>query len=200
MSLPNSYLNIDQPTTSLIKEKGTRFLGFAFPVKDEDDIQQKLLELRELHPKATHHCYAWRLDADNYRSEDDGEPTGTAGRPILGQIDRLSIVKCLVVSVRYYGGTKLGVSGLITAYKTSAKETLDQATIVKQELYCHFELQCDYPAIHLAYQWIQEYEGEIIEQEMSETCSFKINIPLRLQEMVLNHLDSFYPVEFKAVD
>src|SRR5690554_1859765 len=199
MSHNYSYITIQQAVTSLYKEKGSKFLGFAFPVEDEKDIQEQLLYLRELHPKATHHCYAWRLDEDNFRSDDDGEPTGTAGRPILGQIDRLNITKCLVVSVRYFGGTKLGVSGLITAYKASARETLEQANIIEKELYSEFELQCDYNSINLAYQWIQQFEAEIIEQEMTDSCRFDVKIPLRLQETAIQQQEAFYPVAFKLI-
>jgi uncharacterized YigZ family protein len=163
-----SYQTIAAPVSSLIKEKGSKFYGFAFPVKDENDIKTHLEELRNLHPKATHHCYAWRLGTDGYqfRANDDGEPTNTAGKPILGQIDAFEITNCLVVSVRYFGGTKLGVSGLISAYKDSAKETLNMAEIIVLELYQPFKISCTYELMNKAFQLINQYEGKILEQEL----------------------------------
>ncbi len=194
-----TYQTIDQAVTSLYKEKGSKFFGFAFPVKNEEDIRHHLNTLREIHPKATHHCYAWRLglNRDHYRANDDGEPAGTAGKPILGQIDSLKITNCLVVSVRYFGGTKLGVSGLITAYRASAKETLEQATISEHQLYRNFEIRSDYETLNRAYQWIQNHEGNILEQNMTTDCLLKAEIPCKYYDQAIASIESYYPLSIK---
>lgn len=194
-----TYLTIEQPISSLYKDKGSKFFGFAYPVKDEDDIKSYLDGLRESHPKATHHCYAWRLglDRNHYRANDDGEPAGTAGKPILGQIDSLKITNCLVVSVRYFGGTKLGVSGLISAYKASARETLELATITEHQLYNNFEIHSDYENLNKAYQWIQHHEGNILEQNMMADCFIKVEVPSRLYKQALGSIVSYYPLSIR---
>lgn len=199
MSSIFEYQTIAAPVETLLKEKGSKFLGFAYPVKNEVEIKKYLDHLLELHPKATHHCYAWRLglDKNNYRANDDGEPSGTAGKPILGQIDSFQLTNCLVVSIRYFGGTKLGVPGLISAYKASAKETLAIAEIVTHELYENFELSSDYQHLNKIYQWVQHYEGNILEQNLMDTCVVNVEIPLRLKEQALQSSEAFYPIEIK---
>ena len=128
-----SFNTIKSPVENiLLKEKGSKFIGFAFPVDDEEDLKKSLQKIREEHPKATHHCYAFRLGmkGENYRANDDGEPSGSAGLPIYNQLLAHDITNVLVIVVRYYGGTKLGVSGLVKTYKESAKITLEEALIL----------------------------------------------------------------------
>jgi uncharacterized YigZ family protein len=196
-----SYQTIAAPVSSLIKEKGSKFYGFAFPVKDENDIKTHLEELRNLHPKATHHCYAWRLGTDGhqFRANDDGEPTNTAGKPILGQLDAFEITNCLVVSVRYFGGTKLGVSGLISAYKNSAKETLSSAEVIVLELYQPFKISCTYEFMNKAFQLINQYEGKILEQELNDECVWQIEFPTKNYESLIENKNHFYPIEIKEI-
>lgn len=196
-----SYQTIAAPVSSLIKEKGSKFFGFAFPVQDENEIKAHLDELRNLHPKATHHCYAWRLGTDGhqFRSNDDGEPTNTAGKPILGQIDAFEITNCLVVSVRYFGGTKLGVSGLISAYRNSAKETLNMAEILVLELYQPFTISCTYELMNKAFQCINQYDGKILEQELNDECVWKIEFPAKNYESLIENKENFYPIEIKEI-
>ena len=132
-----SFNTIKSPVENiLLKEKGSKFIGFAFPVDDEEDLKKSLQKIREEHPKATHHCYAFRLGmkGENYRANDDGEPSGSAGLPIYNQLLAHDITNVLVIVVRYYGGTKLGVSGLVKTYKESAKITLEEAEIITKEL------------------------------------------------------------------
>lgn len=144
------YNTIEKSTEALLVEKHSKFHAFAFPVNSESETKQCLTELKNMHPKATHHCYAWRLGVDkmNYRANDDGEPSGTAGRPILGQIDSAGITNTLVVVVRYYGGTKLGASGLISAYKTAASIVLKDCIIVEKELCSQISIVCTYTEIN----------------------------------------------------
>ena len=194
-----SYTTIKGSTESLIKEKGSKFLGYAFHVENEEDIKDCINEIRVLHPKATHHCYAWRLglDKNSFRINDDGEPSGTAGKPILGQIDRLALTNCLVISVRYFGGTKLGVSGLINAYKLSAKTSLENAVIVTQELYDIWQIECDYENQHLAYQFIHQHSGKVLSQNLQHICSFTVEIPKRLKEQIEHEITDLYSLKIK---
>lgn len=126
----------------IFKEKGSKFLGFAYHVINEEDIKNKLAIIRQQYPKATHYCYAYRLGKDKniYRANDDGEPNGTAGLPILHQIDSFGLTNTLIIIVRYFGGTKLGVSGLIVAYKQSAKETISSTEIIEKEILDNIEI------------------------------------------------------------
>ena len=133
----HEYKTISKPVENvLLKEKGSKFIGFAFPVNNETELKSALEKIRSEHPKATHHCYAFRmgLNGENYRANDDGEPSGSAGLPIYNQLLANEITNVLVISVRYYGGTKLGVSGLVKTYKESAKITLEEAEIITKEL------------------------------------------------------------------
>ena len=131
-----SFKTIKSPLENiLLKEKGSKFIGFAFPVNNEAEIQAALEKVRTEHPKATHHCYAFRLgiEGENYRANDDGEPSGSAGLPIYNQLLANELTHILLIVVRYYGGTKLGVSGLVKTYKESAKLTLEESEIITKE-------------------------------------------------------------------
>ena len=130
----DTYLTIEAPAEAIYKEKSSKFLAFAYPVADEEEIRSRLEALRKRYYDATHHCYAWRLGphGEAFRANDDGEPSSTAGRPILGQLLSHETTDCLIVVVRYFGGTKLGVPGLIAAYKESAAEVLAAARIVQR--------------------------------------------------------------------
>jgi uncharacterized YigZ family protein len=172
----HSYFTIQPVEEILYKDKASRFIGFAYPVKDEKEIKEKLDHLRNLHPKATHHCYAYRLglDKNNYRANDDGEPNGTAGKPILGQIDSFGITNCLIVVVRYFGGTKLGVSGLIDAYKECAKETIESTPISEQRILDYYELKCSYENINKIYQIVNNCKATITAQHLDNQSVFII--------------------------
>jgi len=174
----NAYNTIQNIEDILYKDKASKFIGFAYEIKNEDDIKERLLHLKNLHPKATHHCYAYRvgLDRNNYRANDDGEPNGTAGKPILGQIDAHNLTNCLIVVVRYFGGTKLGVSGLIDAYKECAKLTISSTTIIEQRILDYYEIKCLYENINKIYQIINNLQANIIEQNLDNHSSFIISL------------------------
>jgi len=144
--MSDSYLTIAQACEGLFKDKGSKFLAYAYPVETEDEIKEHIQNLKKEHYSARHHCYAWRLGADKtqFRANDDGEPSSTAGKPILGQIQRLDLTNILVVVVRYFGGTLLGVSGLINAYRAAAADALEQAEIVEQLVEIAFWVEFDY--------------------------------------------------------
>jgi len=168
--MQESYKTITTTATSELREKASKFLGFAFPVFNEEEIHQALLELRKVHPKATHHCYAWRLgyDKNNYRANDDGEPSGTAGKPILGQIDSKDLTNTLIIVVRYFGGTLLGTSGLIAAYRESAKITIDQCNIIEKWITKSYQITVDYSLMNDLIEAIKKCKYQIIEQNYND--------------------------------
>ena len=168
----DTYLTITQALSCEFKDKGSKFIAFASPVRSTNDIKQYLTQIKELHPKATHHCYAYRLGLDkltNYRANDDGEPSGTAGKPILGQIDSKQLTNLIVIVVRYFGGTKLGVPGLINAYKSSTKMVLEQADIVEQQLFDYYQLQLDYLLTNDVMRILKREQVTIVAQHYEET-------------------------------
>ncbi|WOK08133.1 YigZ family protein [Imperialibacter roseus] len=170
-----SFQSIKATAEGFYKEKGSKFLAYAFPVRTEDDIKNRLDDLRKQYYDARHHCYAYILGnkSEKYRANDDGEPNHSAGDPILGQIRSKNLTNTLVVVVRYFGGTKLGVSGLITAYKTAAKEALDAAevieTTIKDEVMIDFTYEQTSEVMRLA----KEFNLEIQNQTFQETCSLQ---------------------------
>jgi len=172
----DTYLTIQAPQQTIFKDKGSKFLAFAFPVENDTQIKAILFRLKKEHPTANHHCYAYILGADkqNFRANDDGEPNGTAGKPILGQIDSNKLTNCLIVVVRYFGGTKLGVSGLIDAYKECAKQTISETTIIEESILYYYNLQCSYETINKVYQIIHLVQASIIEQFLDNQSTFMI--------------------------
>lgn len=140
------FYTIDSPATSLYKEKGSKFIGCAMPVTTEEEVKEALVELKKEYHDARHHCYAYILgrDADQWRANDDGEPSHSAGDPILGQIKSHHLTNVLVVVVRYFGGTKLGVSGLINAYKTASSDALGEAKMIKTYTACQYKIETNY--------------------------------------------------------
>jgi len=146
----DEYYTIKQPSEALHKAKASRFMAFAFPVLNKGDIKKELAALKEIYPKANHHCYAWKLGLTehNYRANDDGEPAGTAGKPIYGQIRSKGLTNVLVVIVRYFGGTLLGASGLIDAYKTATALVLEEAEIVLQQVMVGYQIKFGYAVMN----------------------------------------------------
>ncbi|MDP2067742.1 MAG: YigZ family protein [Lutibacter sp.] len=178
MSENDTYKTIETAQgDALFKEKGSKFIGYVFPIENEDEVKIHLLELKKKHHAARHWCYAWQMGvADkSYRVNDDGEPNNSAGNPIYGQILSKDLTYVLVVVVRYFGGTKLGVGGLINAYKTTAKLILDEAVIVEKTVNISFQLTFEYVDIDKVMRIIKENDLEILEQKMNLDCSFLIS-------------------------
>jgi uncharacterized YigZ family protein len=175
-----SYKTLGSPGEGLYKEKGSKFLGFAFPVADEEQVKEALEALRKKYFDATHHCYAYVLGADRkkFRIADDGEPSHSAGDPIYGQIRSRELTNTLVVVVRYFGGTKLGVGGLITAYKAAADEALNHASIIVKEVVKNFILRYDYSATPEIMKLIKEFDLRILDQQFENLCSLHASYPL----------------------
>ena len=148
--MPDFYNTIEKPSIAEFKDRGSRFIAFAFPIADTNGFKEKLAIVKKEHPKATHHCFAYRLglDGTNYRVSDDGEPSGSAGRPILGRIDSKQVTNVLIIVARYFGGTLLGVPGLINACKTAAALGLQITPIMQKPVLIHYQLQFDYTKIN----------------------------------------------------
>ena len=162
----------------IFKDKGSKFLGYTFPVVNEDQIKNQILYLKELHHKARHWCYAWRLGTEKFtfRANDDGEPNNSAGKPIYGQIVSNDLTNILIVVVRYFGGTKLGVGGLINAYRSSAGMAIDASKIIQKTIDISFELRFEYADINKIMRLIKEKNIKIIRQEMNMDCIFEISV------------------------
>lgn len=178
MLFEDTYLTALEPSEGLFKDKGSKFLSFVFPVSSEEEIKRCLAELRKLHPSARHHCYAFRLGADKqaYRANDDGEPSNTAGKPILGQIQSKDLTNILVVVVRYFGGTLLGVSGLIQAYKLSAADALLNAKIIEKTVNDIYKVKFDYLLMNDVMKIIKDKNLEILFQDFELTCSLSFSV------------------------
>ncbi len=184
------YNSIEIKSEGLYKEKGSKFLAFAFPVVSLEEVTEKLQEVKSMHPKARHHCYAYRLgrNGNEYRLNDDGEPSGTAGRPIMGQIDSFELTNTLVIVVRYFGGKLLGASGLITAYKESTHEALQKAKVVRHEVRAHFQLSFDYAVMGTLMQNLNKYGARIDKQVFDESPSIWISLSLLDCETVIDRI------------
>jgi len=163
MLFSDSYLTVKAPHEALIKERGSKFLAFIFPVSNEIEIKNYLLQLKKEHPNANHHCYAWRLGADKmaFRANDDGEPNNTAGKPILGQIQAGDLTNVLIVVVRYFGGTLLGVGGLISAYKASAAEVIAGAEIFERFILFEYQVEFSEESINPVMRILKENGAKI---------------------------------------
>ncbi len=186
MSENEFYKTIRGPAYAELKDRGSKFLAYAFPIQSVDNFKIKLQELKKEHPKAAHHCFAYRLgiDRNNFRMSDDGEPPGTAGRPILGQIDSKGLTNVLLIIVRYFGGTLLGVPGLISAYKTAATLALQETTVVQKPVSVRWQLNFDYTQMNEVMRRIKAFNCEITEQDMQLFCRMVIDVPKnRMQEM-----------------
>jgi len=190
----DEYLTITKPAEGLFKDRGSKFLGFAFPVSTEEEVKENLEKIRNQYHDARHHCYAYMLgiEKENYRANDDGEPSSTAGKPILGQIRSFNLTNVLIIVIRYFGGTKLGVGGLINAYKTAAEEALKNAKIIKKTLHDIYELKFDYPQMNEIMRIMKEQNIEQIDQCFELSCSITLALRKAKAETVLS---KFNPVE-----
>ncbi|MCF6297511.1 MAG: YigZ family protein [Flavobacteriaceae bacterium] len=179
MSISDTYKTIKKSATGeIFKDKGSKFLGHTFPVSNEEQIKLYIDILKENHHKARHWCYAWRLGLEkfSFRANDDGEPNNSAGNPIYGQILSNGLTNVLVVVVRYFGGTKLGVGGLINAYKTSARFAIEASQVIQKTIDVDFELKFEYADMNKIMRVIKEKEIHIVSQKMNVDCNFKISV------------------------
>lgn len=194
------YKTIDKASTeALFKDRGSKFYGYAFAVTNEEEIKENIEFLKKQHYNARHWCYAWQLGMkyENYRVSDDGEPTNSAGMPIYGQLQAFEVTNILLVVVRYFGGTKLGIGGLIQAYKTAAKLVLENSKIIKKTINEEFVLQFDYPEINKVMQIIKEEQISIIHQKLDLNCMYIISVRKKEAEKVFKRFNKTYKVLIK---
>ena len=181
------YTTIEQGAQAEYKDRGSKFIAYAYPVNSAEDFKKYLLKLKKEHPKAVHHCFAYRLglDGNQFRVSDDGEPSGTAGKPIMGQLDSKGLTNVCIIVVRYFGGTLLGVPGLINAYKTAASLVLQVVPLVQKPVIKIFTLHFDYTQMNEIMIILKQLQAEIIKQETQLFCNMQVAIPLsRLEEMI----------------
>jgi uncharacterized YigZ family protein len=201
--LTDSYQTIVQPTEEILyKDRGSKFYGYAFPISCSEEVSDLIAPLRNRHPKAGHHCYAWKLGAgnDNYRANDDGEPSHSAGDPILGQLLAHELSDVLVVVSRIFGGTKLGVGGLISAYRETAKLTLTDAKIITRTITAPVEIHFEYPQMSQVMRYIDENNFKIILQELTTSCTITIAVPVSKQQKICETIRKMYPITSKIPD
>lgn len=193
------YYTIEKESFAEFKDRGSRFLAFAHPVSSLEACKQLLQQSRKAHPKAAHHCFAWRLgfDGNQFRQSDDGEPSGTAGKPILGQIDSRQLTNVMIIVVRYFGGTLLGVPGLIQAYRSAAAMALQLVPIVQKPVEIVYELQFDYTQVNEVMNIVKQSNCTIVSQEMQLFCIMQIGIAQSRLEEVLYRLKELHTVEVK---
>ncbi|MEO5948220.1 MAG: YigZ family protein [Chitinophagaceae bacterium] len=206
MTTDSHYYTIEKPSVAVFKERGSKFIAYAFPIADVGEFKLRLAEIKKEHPKATHHCFAYRLglDGNTYRVSDDGEPSGSAGKPILGQIDSKQITNVLVIVVRYFGGTQLGIPGLITAYKTTAAFALQTTAIVQKPVLHHFQLQFDYTQMNEVMMVVKQFDCVVEKQDPESIreqlfCSMNIGVPQNWLVEVENKLNDLRGVEINFV-
>lgn len=186
------YQTIDRQGFAEFKDRGSRFLAYAFPMRTPDDFKQQLQLLKKEHPKAVHHCFAYRLglDGNQFRVSDDGEPSGSAGKPILGQIDSKELTDTGVIVVRYFGGTLLGVPGLINAYKSSASMALQMIPVIQKSIEIIYDVNFDYTTMNEVMMVVKQFNCTVIHQEMQLFCLLKIGVlKSRLEEVLYRFKD-----------
>ncbi len=182
-----TYFTIAKEGVSDFRDRGSKFFGYAYPIVSVDEAKTRLQGLKKMHPKATHHCFAWRIGAEGetVRVNDDGEPSGSAGKPIEGQILSRKLTNVMVVVVRYFGGSLLGVPGLIQAYKTAAAEALDQCGVIEKNIEYAIRVQFDYTMMNDVQMLIRQYHCRIGGQDMGLYCTFEVLIPLEHKDKAL---------------
>ncbi|MFR9524234.1 MAG: YigZ family protein [Rikenellaceae bacterium] len=187
----DTYKTILTDAEALYKEKSSKFLIYAYHVQSEEQVKEKLEPLCKLHYDATHHCYAWRIGfrGEKFRANDDGEPSSTAGKPILGQLISHEVTNCLIVVVRYFGGTKLGVSGLIEAYRDSAAAVLAEAEVVELTIDTTLEIDFSYLSMNSVMRIIKEEQPKIVSQEFDNLCKMRLAQRESKAEILISKLE-----------
>jgi len=202
MAAKDTFFTITKPAEGAIfKDKNSKFLGFAFPIKNEDDVKRHVDSLKKQYYAARHWCYAYQIGTENkrYRANDDGEPNNSAGMPIYGQIQSFDVTNTLVVVVRYYGGVKLGVGGLIHAYRTAAQWALDASDIVEKTINQDFQLQFDYKYMSKVMRILKEHDTEIVSQKLELDCLLEISVRKSKALFIMSIFKDFHGVSIKEL-
>lgn len=196
------YKTIETESTGYFKDKGSKFYSYAYPVQSESEVKDIILKLKKEHHSARHHCYAWRLGTEeiSYRANDDGEPSSTAGKPILGQLLSFEVTNILIVVVRYFGGTLLGVSGLINAYKNAAADVLINAEIVTKTIERHFQIHFNYPVLNDVMGIIKQENYNILNTNFELDCKIDFSVRKSEAKNAKEVFTNFYGVKIKEIN
>ncbi|WP_439881596.1 IMPACT family protein [Pontibacter sp. MBLB2868] len=202
MVTEDTYRTIEEPSEGLYKEKGSKFIALAYPVYTEEEVKEVLAELRKKYFDARHHCYAYSLGADKsrYRANDDGEPNHSAGDPILGQIRSADLSNILVVVIRYFGGTKLGVSGLIHAYKTATADALEHAVVIEKHETVLLQAHYAYPQMNDVMSLVKEYDLQVRDQQFELDCRLTVEVRKKLEEEIKTKLQDMEEVTVHVLE
>ncbi len=195
------YYTIDSEGYAEYKDRGSKFLAYTFSVKNKEDFKNCLEKIRKEHPKATHYCFAYRIgyDGNNFRVSDDGEPSGTAGKPILAQIDSRDLCDILLIVVRYFGGTLLGIPGLINAYKTTAMLALQCTHIIQKPIEIKYNLHFNYTEMNEVMRILKQYNSTIYKNEIQLFCELETGLPKYRLTEILYQLENIQHIEIKKL-
>jgi uncharacterized YigZ family protein len=202
LEIKDTFKTIASPSTEILfKEKNSKFFGYSFPITSEDEVKSIVNNLRKQHFGAGHFCYAFQLGTDtvSFRANDDGEPSNSAGMPIYGQIQSFGLTNVLVVVVRFFGGVKLGVGGLISAYKTAAQMALEESVILEKTIDVHFQICFDYKNMNKVMRIIKEKNLEIISQQMKESCQIIIATRKKNAKIIFDIFFNLFEIEIKKI-
>jgi uncharacterized YigZ family protein len=202
MEIKDTYLTISSNAEGIFRDKGSKFIAYAYPVCSEDQIKELILFLKKEHYSARHHCYAYRLgfNGENYRANDDGEPSGTAGKPILNQLLSAELTNILIVVVRYFGGTLLGVSGLINAYKNATIDAIQHAEIISKVIENLYLLEFEYPLQNAVMRVIKDEKLTVLKTSYEMNCLLTISIRLNKTEIAINKFSKIEGLRIKEVE
>jgi uncharacterized YigZ family protein len=200
MLFDDTFKTISKPSEGIFRDKGSRFMAYLFPIQSDAEIKDIIAELKSIHPKARHHCWAMRLSQDRsiFRLNDDGEPSGTAGRPILNTLLSDDLTNVLAVVVRYFGGTLLGVPGLINAYKTATIEAIQASEIIEKTVDLLFKIEFGHPVMNEVMKVVKEENIKIFNQSFDLKCTFDIEIRQSLVNKVIGRLEKIEGLKWKA--
>jgi len=199
--MEDTYKTISAKSEGYFKDKGSKFIAYAWPVSNEDEIKEILTEIKKEHHNARHHCYAWRLGTEEitWRANDDGEPSSTAGRPILGQLQSFDVTNVFIVVVRYFGGTLLGTSGLINAYKTAAADALSSARIVTKTIEVKYKLHFTYPHMNDVMQIIKQENLNIVDTQFEIECDLYFTVRKSEAGRIGKVFQNYYGVSIEQI-
>jgi len=196
-----NYFTIVREVENIYVEKKSKFIAYMFPIKDEYDFKEALNDIKKVHPKANHHCWAYVLGekCEIEKCSDDGDPTGAAGLPILGQLKSKELTYCACVVVRFFGGIKLGKGGMIRAYKEAAKQSIECANIIQKEICIEYMLEVEYPYMNRVMQIIKRNEIKIGYSDISTNCKFYLQIPIKLEKEIIGILSKVKSVSINIM-
>lgn len=201
MTPDSHYYTIEKSSVAEFKDRGSKFIAYAYPITDITEFKEKLAALKKEHPKAVHHCFAYRIGMGgiNFRVSDDGEPSGSAGRPILAQIDSKQLTNIVIIVVRYFGGTLLGVPGLINAYKTSAALALEGTSVIQKPVLINYRLQFNYTQMNDVMRIVKQCDCMILKQETQLFCLLEVGAPKNRVEEMVGRLKELRDVEIEKI-